>query len=454
MAKSTPIIEEDYIQARIMGTQSRNQGGMGLLPGTDAIFSSSTPHNEQTAMRARDRCYISRPRFPRVRSGRSGRSGTSDSIPAYTPDGTHSSENLKMQWEQQIRTNKQLQELGQSMKNQRSRHWWHSSDDGPQTPEPLLRRLSFNPFKRNNRSSDQPVDKDDQTKQPRIRIWRSKQLAPNLNAHAKLERMAIPPVFIPPGVNRIPTPPMLDTEGEVKGKLADFFFDVQAGSIPRRKPNATPGGFWDSDALLISLTSDISLGNDEEEEEGPEGTNREPTHTPLYFDLVGTPPGTIAGETSGGYLGVATMNPGIPSPVLKREEFFRFQHEESGILDHRTLTALARREEEDRRKFEWMVPEHLPTSPLCPLHEKYRGPWTGLCYWHGRRQSGSQAIKKGEYASGRDVNGNLKPYRNVGKAASEQSKPALRKESRGWPVGVYDMQHVETTKKRLASLSM
>lgn len=33
---------------------------------------------------------------------------------------------------------------------------------------------------------------------------------------------------------------------------------------------------------------------------------------------------------------------------------------------------------------EWSLPEHLPSSPLCPLNPKYRGSSKGMCVYHGR----------------------------------------------------------------------
>jgi hypothetical protein len=193
---------------------------------------------------------------------------------------------------------------------------------------------------------------------------------------------------------------MLDTNGEVKGKLASFFFDLQGGAAgaPRRKHETTPGGYWDSDALLMSLNTDIDL--DEEEEEGPEGPRADYVHNPIDFETNGTP--ELTSGTGAEYLGVKPpVSPRLEatSPVLGRDGWFRVLH---GVgvetPDDRTLTALARQEEEERRKFEWLVPEHLPNSPLCPLHPKYRGPSKELCYWHGRR-SGNK-IKGGEYNQG------------------------------------------------------
>ncbi|KAI8931225.1 hypothetical protein NX059_011573 [Plenodomus lindquistii] len=444
MAKSTPIIEENYAQSGIVG----------LLPGSDPIFSSSTPPIETPVSRLRDRSYVSRPRFPRARSGRSGRSGTSDSAFASTPDGSKSPEDLRTQWEKQTLTNPELEELGLAATSRRRRRWWKtSSDEGQQTPEPIVRRFSFNLFKRSNRKSDQSVDKDtQQAKESSTRKWHSKQALPFLNKPPGLASITIPPVFIPPGVDRVPTPPMFDADGEVKGKLADFFFDVQAGAPPRRKikPTDLSGGYWDSDALLISLTSDINPA-DEEEDEGPAGPNDEGLRIPLDFDLNGTP-GLASGGNSGEYLGFSTMNPGMYSPRFRKEALFPTAQDK--LLEHRTIAALARQEEEDRRKFEWMVPEHYPTSWLCPLHEKYKGPWTGLCYWHGKRQS-DRVILSGEYSSGRDKHGNLKPLGNTlkwnARNAAIVKKPAPpKKDSKG----MQDIRPGEGKRRRLASLTI
>jgi hypothetical protein len=191
----------------------------------------------------------------------------------------------------------------------------------------------------------------------------------------------------------------------VKGKLANFFFDAQGGGAMnvRTKIKPSPGGYWDSDALLMSLSSDIDNHEDNDEDEGPEGPRSDFVHTPVDFEPNGTPGLTaivsnVQGNSSS-YLSVkppASPSLAATSPMLGHDGWYRIhQSHFPDTPDERTLTALARQEEEERRKFEWLVPEHLPDSPLCPLHAKYRGPSAGLCYWHGRR-SGNK-IRKGEY---------------------------------------------------------
>ncbi|KAK5987938.1 hypothetical protein PT974_12074 [Cladobotryum mycophilum] len=41
------------------------------------------------------------------------------------------------------------------------------------------------------------------------------------------------------------------------------------------------------------------------------------------------------------------------------------------------------------RKFEFDVPEHLPSSPMCPANSRHKSGGTGLCVYHGRRRAKS-----------------------------------------------------------------
>ncbi|KAL6832874.1 hypothetical protein V8C40DRAFT_284493 [Trichoderma camerunense] len=40
-------------------------------------------------------------------------------------------------------------------------------------------------------------------------------------------------------------------------------------------------------------------------------------------------------------------------------------------------------------KFEFDVPEHLPSSPMCPANKRHKSGGTGLCVYHGRRKTKS-----------------------------------------------------------------
>ena len=412
MTKSAPILEEDYIRDNTSAQRNDNYGGIGLLPDTNTLFSSQSPKFERPPARVRDRCYISRPKSKRTRSGRSDKSGTSasDSTLARTPDSSWTPAEERIYQEHQAQTRSELRKIASESKASRSRRWYwlgkDSSEDAPSSPrpvEPLSRRFSINPFRRSNRISDQ-TDAEVSSKQQApssVHPSRGKHVPPSTS----LAHIPVPPAFIPPGVQRVPTPPIFDANGEVKGKLANFFFDAQGGGAMnvRTKIKPSPGGYWDSDALLMSLSSDIDNHEDNDEDEGPEGPRSDFVHTPVDFEPNGTPGLTaivsnVQGNSSS-YLSVeppASPSLAATSPMLGHDGWYRIhQSHFPDTPDERTLTALARQEEEERRKFEWLVSEHLPDSPLCPLHAKYRGPSAGLCYWHGRR-SGNK-IRKGEY---------------------------------------------------------
>lgn len=413
IAKSTPIKEEDYtLRDSSLALSKDNLGGVGLLPGDGVFGSSQSPKFERPPQKVRDRCYISRPLSRRTRSGRSNQSGTSasDSTKAQTPDGSWTSAEEKAYQEQQARTKAELQQMTQDTKVTRAHRWmWkslNSSEDGLPTlgkDPPPRRRFSINPFKRSNRIADQiALENSRQTTSSPYLTSRGKQQhqQQNLMPSTSLANMQCPPTFIPPGLNRIPTPPLFDANGEVKGKLADFFFDVQGGGITRtNRPRSSPGGYWDSDALLMSLTTDLDTPSVDDEEEGPEGPLHTPK-TPSHVDFDANASSGLVSRGSLGYMGVKPpLSPVLAvnsPPMLGHDGWSRVHHAlDADSPDDRTVAALARQEEEERRKFEWLVPEHLPNSPLCPLHGAYVGPSRGLCYWHGRR-SGKE-IRRGEY---------------------------------------------------------
>ncbi|RAR13710.1 condensin subunit [Stemphylium lycopersici] len=412
MAKSTPIKEEDYILRDGNSALSKdNLGGVGLLPGDEVFGSSQSPKFERPQQKVRDRCYISRPKSKRSRSGRSNQSGTSasDSTKAQTPDSSWTPAEEKAYQEQQARTKAELQQMAQDTKVTRARRWmWkslNSSEDGLPTlgQDPPRRRFSINPFKRSNRIADQiALENSRRTTPSSYPTSRGKQQQQNLIPSTSLASIQCPPTFIPPGLNRVPTPPLFDANGEVKGKLADFFFDVQGGGIARSsRPRSSPGGYWDSDALLMSLSTDFDMPSaaDDDDEEGPEGPLPR-DKTPLHLDFDANASPELVPHSSLGYLGVkpplSPVHAVDSPPMLGHDGWSRVHHAlDAESPDDGTVAALARQEEEERRKFEWLVPEHLPNSPLCPLHGAYVGPSRGLCYWHGRR-SGKE-IRKGEY---------------------------------------------------------
>ncbi|KAF4478514.1 hypothetical protein FAGAP_12376 [Fusarium agapanthi] len=47
---------------------------------------------------------------------------------------------------------------------------------------------------------------------------------------------------------------------------------------------------------------------------------------------------------------------------------------------------------QERPPFEFQLPEHLPSSPMCPANEKHASGGTGVCVYHGRRKCASRLV--------------------------------------------------------------
>ncbi|KAI0520903.1 hypothetical protein F5B22DRAFT_644644 [Xylaria bambusicola] len=53
--------------------------------------------------------------------------------------------------------------------------------------------------------------------------------------------------------------------------------------------------------------------------------------------------------------------------------------------------------EVDQRTFQFDLPEHLPTSPMCPANKRHKSGGTGVCVYHGRAKSrDTSAVTSGE----------------------------------------------------------
>ncbi|OAQ89887.1 hypothetical protein VFPFJ_06301 [Purpureocillium lilacinum] len=49
--------------------------------------------------------------------------------------------------------------------------------------------------------------------------------------------------------------------------------------------------------------------------------------------------------------------------------------------------------------FEFDIPEHLPSSPMCPANARHAGGGTGLCVYHGRRRKRNTSMLRDGGAS-------------------------------------------------------
>ncbi|RYP72068.1 hypothetical protein DL770_008025 [Monosporascus sp. CRB-9-2] len=48
--------------------------------------------------------------------------------------------------------------------------------------------------------------------------------------------------------------------------------------------------------------------------------------------------------------------------------------------------------------FQFDLPEHLPSSPMCPANKKHKSGGTGVCVYHGRRKRSSEVVGGGDEA--------------------------------------------------------
>jgi hypothetical protein len=224
--------------------------------------------------------------------------------------------------------------------------------------------------------------------------------------------MPVPPTFVPPGLYRFDTSP--EANGEVKDKLADFAFGMQ-GEVPGERTHKTTTkvnaiGIWDSDALLMEQTAISRLPSPEDSPPAPHipsPSEEQESYIPIQ---INSPTAALAA-----YL----TFPGTPtaqSSHIPASDWFRVQ---TPTGEQNREAALFQRLAEERAKLEWITPEHLPSSPLCPLHIKYRGPSQGLCVFHG---NGKGARKSS--AGGREK------VLVWEKWEAPEPGPALRRESR------------------------
>mgnify|MGYP004505201971 CR=1 FL=1 len=444
-AKTAPIAEEDSTPNNTMDMITVHDAG--IEPGVKSALPPAKsplapPAFVRRPQKVRDRCYIS---HPSTKRSKSGGPSTSESDFGSTPDGYWTPEVQEGITEQDARAQKEFVQLAKTSKTARARRWpWNKSKTSGSDEQMQIRdersdnrkSISVSIFKRSNRFPEVLEKEKKGTKSSKGMgvPWRREKPVNKLPLpSASLANMSVPPSFVPPGSEKVPTPPMFDSAGEVRGKLADFFFESSGFSSARRKPKASPGGYWDSNAVLMSMHTDLGLTNNEDEEEAPEGRPSAAFHFGSVNDTPGpmTPPGLYTGPD--GCLTVKGSTTRLSPPTPGTQDSWFRMHFGDLTPDEESLTTAALKEADERRKFEWLIPEHLPNSPLCPLHVKYVGPSKGLCYWHGKKSNGWGLEPGRDYTS--------HPVR-IGEGSSG-----------GWEVGKTETLNDEKKKRRLESLS-
>lgn len=122
-----------------------------------------------------------------------------------------------------------------------------------------------------------------------------------------------------------------------------------------------------------------------------------PTYLPSEARRIGTPPMSShegrhrgfffdynAPEDRGTTPNAEEGDSGFPSPVLTRKRV--------SDIDWYKVKLEADEAHDVTMNFELNVPDHLPSSPLCPKHPKHKSGGKGICIYHGRnRDVGDEA---------------------------------------------------------------
>jgi hypothetical protein len=359
-----------------------------------SLFPSSGPTEAVLVpprRKSRDRCYINLPRRSQSHSQPRRRSRRSDNSFSQTPDGATSNFGEETV-NPAVEPTEELRQLG----NKRSRRWrWSgpsTSNDQSSSPaaETFDRQFRFSRFfkKKAASVSNIPPIAISQiapfiTDEPQTKYKWGKSKRAEKKFQEQLANMPVPPTFVPPGLSRVHTPPVFDQSGEIKGKLADFYFEMPGQSNDnekRQKPRISiPGGVWDSDNLLMPMGGIVTPPSSSNESAPPLSAQR-------TSNLIERPPELRITTPSYSYRSLSPHSsplPGSAPPSATQANYFHVHFDDD-------ITPDQEMEDEERAKFEWLIPEHLPTSPLCPLHAKYRGPSKGICVYHGRRKSGAR----------------------------------------------------------------
>ena len=122
-----------------------------------------------------------------------------------------------------------------------------------------------------------------------------------------------------------------------------------------------------------------------------------PTYLPSEARRIGTPPmSSYDGRHRGFFFDYNAPDDGgtTPSPDGREGDtlHLRVKRKRPSNSDWYMAKLKADEAEDSATSFELNVPDHLPSSPLCPKHPKHKSGGKGICVYHGRnRDSGGQA---------------------------------------------------------------
>ena len=116
-----------------------------------------------------------------------------------------------------------------------------------------------------------------------------------------------------------------------------------------------------------------------------------PTYLPSEARRIGTPP--LPGQSSrarGFFFDYNAPDDENSTPSLEQAESLssppRMKRKKTAVLDWYSAKLMADEERDSMTNFELNVPDHLPSSPLCPKHPKHKSGGRGICVYHGRNR--------------------------------------------------------------------
>ncbi|ETS82615.1 hypothetical protein PFICI_04491 [Pestalotiopsis fici W106-1] len=184
----------------------------------------------------------------------------------------------------------------------------------------------------------------------------------------------------------MPRPRKLFGRAPWQRKLSRESNDSVSSSIREMIRGHTPDPSPASDQTTTN--SATSRGGNDEQFPGNEATRIKTP--PLYHSKNGRPPRSFFMDISAPVTPhVLPKKPVLSVPGTRTQMNSPRSQSESRPRQREwweVPNAVPRWEDVGPRDFEFDMPEHLPTSPMCPANKKHKSGGTGVCVYHGRRK--------------------------------------------------------------------
>ncbi|KAI1762921.1 hypothetical protein GGR53DRAFT_396333 [Hypoxylon sp. FL1150] len=122
----------------------------------------------------------------------------------------------------------------------------------------------------------------------------------------------------------------------------------------------------------------------------------------FFFDIATPPSGSISSYDSGEWrLSRRPRSPPPTAAIVREDGDYDRKKKDSAKEWWEVPVAVPRYEAMAPASFKFDMPEHLPSSPMCPTNARHKSGGTGVCVYHGRKKK-SGGTNNGENSDGRD----------------------------------------------------